>query len=104
MKRFSALLWVFTLRTATELHRAWHMTLLTSALLLQIKKKFGLRMTWNLGVFRCIFRVEDGDYELHRKVPYDYDSEYQVGPSGAISRPLYRFLTRTTFISREQPL
>lgn len=50
-----ALLWVFTLRTATELHRAWHMTLLTSALLLQIKKKFGLRMTWNLGVFKCIF-------------------------------------------------
>merc|ERR1719375_2113411 len=43
-----ALLWVFTVRTATELHRAWHMTLLTSALLLQIKKKFGLRMTWNL--------------------------------------------------------
>lgn len=72
-----ALLWVFTLRTATELHRAWHMTLLTSALLLQIKKKFGLRMTWNLGVFKCIFRVEDGDYEIHRKVPYDYDSEYQ---------------------------
>ncbi len=36
-----------------------------------------MRMTWNLGVLRLIFRVEDGGYELHRKVPYDYDSEYQ---------------------------
>ena len=43
----------------------------------QIKDKFNLRMTWNLGVLRLIFRVEDGGYELHRKVPYDYDSEFQ---------------------------
>lgn len=71
------LLFVFTMRTAVELHRAWHMTLLTSNILQQIKDEFGLRMTWNLGVIRCKFRVEDGGYELHRKVPYDYDSEYQ---------------------------
>ncbi len=43
----------------------------------QIKDKFNMRMTWNLGVLRLIFRVEDGGYELHRKVPYDYDSEFQ---------------------------
>lgn len=36
-----------------------------------------MRMTWNLGVLRLVFRVEDGGYELHRKVPYDYDSEFQ---------------------------
>lgn len=36
-----------------------------------------MRMTWNLGVVKLKFRVEDGGYELHRKVPYDYDSEYQ---------------------------
>lgn len=36
-----------------------------------------MRMTWNLGVIRLIFRVEDGGHELHRKVPYDYDSEFQ---------------------------
>ena len=47
------------------------------AVLQQIKDKFNLRMTWNLGVLRLIFRVEDGGYELHRKVPYDYDSEFQ---------------------------
>eukprot|EP00580_Thalassiosira_gravida_P017404 CAMPEP_0201671090 /NCGR_PEP_ID=MMETSP0494-20130426/28561_1 /ASSEMBLY_ACC=CAM_ASM_000839 /TAXON_ID=420259 /ORGANISM="Thalassiosira gravida, Strain GMp14c1" /LENGTH=201 /DNA_ID=CAMNT_0048152335 /DNA_START=1 /DNA_END=602 /DNA_ORIENTATION=+ len=72
-----ALLFIFTMRTAVELHRAWNMTLLTSNILQQIKDKFGLRMTWNLGVVRLKFRVEDGGYELHRKVPYDYDSEYQ---------------------------
>ncbi|KAL7541147.1 hypothetical protein ACHAXR_012882 [Thalassiosira sp. AJA248-18] len=71
------LLFVFTMRTAVELHRAWHMTLLTSNILQQVKDKFGLRMTWNLGVVRLKFRVEDGGFELHRKVPYDYDSEYQ---------------------------
>ena len=49
------------------------MTLLTSTLLQQIKDEFGLRTTWNLGVVRLKFRVEDGGYELHRKVPYDYD-------------------------------
>jgi len=34
-------------------------------------------MTWELGVIKLKFRVEDGKYELHRKVPYDYDSEFQ---------------------------
>jgi hypothetical protein len=24
-----------------------------------------------------MFRISDGDFELHRKVPYDYDSEFQ---------------------------
>mmetsp|Transcript_14828 Transcript_14828/g.18086 ORF Transcript_14828/g.18086 Transcript_14828/m.18086 type:complete len:663 (-) Transcript_14828:177-2165(-) len=72
-----ALLFVFVMRTAVELHRAWHMTLLTNKILHQIKHKFDLRMTWDLGVTKLIFRVNDGAYELHRKVPYDYDSEYQ---------------------------
>ena len=44
------LLFIFTMRTAVELHRAWNMTLLTSNILQQIKDEFGLRMTWNLGV------------------------------------------------------
>ena len=68
---------VFTIRTAVELHRAWHMTLLTSTLMDQLKEKFNLRMTWHLGVLRLKFHIEDGEYELQRKVPYDYDSEYQ---------------------------
>ena len=72
-----ALLFIFTMRTAIELHRAWNMTLLTSNVLQQIKDEFGLRTTWNLGVIHLIFRVEDGGFELHRRVPYDYDSEYQ---------------------------
>ncbi len=72
-----ALTVVFTIRTAVELHRAWHMSLLTSSILQQIKDKFKLRMTWNLGVIDLTFRMEDGLYELHRRVPYDYDSEYQ---------------------------
>mmetsp|Transcript_29264 Transcript_29264/g.79178 ORF Transcript_29264/g.79178 Transcript_29264/m.79178 type:complete len:690 (+) Transcript_29264:138-2207(+) len=72
-----ALTLVFLIRTAVELHRAWHMTLLTDRLLQQIKKRFDLRTTWNLGVTDLIFRVEDGLYELHRRVPYDYDSEFQ---------------------------
>lgn len=71
------LYFVFTMRTAIELHRAWHMSLLTSKILQQIKDKFGLIMTWELGVLKLKFRVDDGGYELHRKVPYDYDSEYQ---------------------------
>ena len=37
------LLFVFTMRTAVELHRAWHMTLLTSNILQQIKDEFDLR-------------------------------------------------------------
>eukprot|EP00808_Paulinella_micropora_P029702 g56736.t1 len=72
-----ALLVVFLMQTAIELHRAWHMTLLTSELLLQLKNHFKLRVTWSLGVLRLKFRIEDGDYELHRRVPYDYDSEFQ---------------------------
>ena len=68
---------VFVIRCAEELHRAWHMTLLTTKLCNDIKNKFDLRMTWELGVLRLKFRIEDGDYELHRKVPYDYDSEFQ---------------------------
>ena len=50
---------------------------LTSKILQRIKDTFGLRMTWNLGVIRLIFRVDDGGFELHRRVPYDYDSEFQ---------------------------
>ena len=53
------------------------MTLLTGRLLQQIKETCGLRMTWNLGAMDIVFRIEDGLYELHRRVPYDYDSEYQ---------------------------
>ena len=51
--------------------------MLSSKILQQIKDEFGLRMTWELGVIRIKFRVEDGSYELHFRVPYDYDSEYQ---------------------------
>jgi len=36
-----------------------------------------LRLTWNLGVFRLEFRIQDGGTELFRRAPYDYDSEYQ---------------------------
>lgn len=68
---------VFVIRTAVELHRAWHMTLLTSKILQQLKDRFGLRMTWELGVTKLKFRVEEGRFELHRRVPYDYDSEFQ---------------------------
>ena len=68
---------VFTMRTAVELHRAWHMTLLTSKVLQQLKEKFRLRMSWDLGVVHLKFRMDDGGHELHRRVPYDYDSEYQ---------------------------
>ena len=72
-----ALTWAFMVRTAAELHRAWHMTLLTSRILQQIKDKFNVRTTWELGVIKLKFRVEDGRFELHRKVPCDYDSEFQ---------------------------
>jgi len=68
---------VFCMRTAVELHRAWHMTLLTTKILQQIKQRFKLRMTWDLGVTLLKFRMEDGGHELHRRVPYDYDSEFQ---------------------------
>lgn len=36
---------VFTIRTAEELHRAWHMTLLTAKLMNQLKDAFNLVMT-----------------------------------------------------------
>jgi hypothetical protein len=72
-----ALTFAFMVRTGSELHRAWHMTLLTSKIMQQLKDKFKMRMTWELGVIKLKFRVEDGGYELHRKVPYDYDSEFQ---------------------------
>ena len=54
------------------------MTLLTNKVIKQLCTKFHLRLSWNLGVLRLKFRLEDGDFEVHRKVPYDYDSEYQV--------------------------
>ena len=41
-----ALLVMFTMRTAIEMHRAWNMTLLSSNTLQRIKDEFGLRMTW----------------------------------------------------------
>uniref|UniRef100_A0A7S4RZD0 Uncharacterized protein n=1 Tax=Ditylum brightwellii TaxID=49249 RepID=A0A7S4RZD0_9STRA len=68
---------VFMIRTAIELHRAWHNTLLTAKILQQLKDKFQVRMTWELGVIKLKFHVEDGSHELQYKVPYDYDSEYQ---------------------------
>lgn len=72
-----ALTFAFMVRTASELHRAWHMTLLTSKILQQIKDKFGIHTTWELGVIKLKFRVDEGTHEIHRKVPYDYDSEFQ---------------------------
>ena len=42
------LLFIFTMRTAVELHRAWNMTLLTATVLQEIKDKFNLRMTVRL--------------------------------------------------------
>jgi len=67
----------FIIRTAMALHKAWHMTLLTDVLLYNLTKKFGIVMTWNLGVFLLKFRIDDGCYEIHRNCPYDYDSEFQ---------------------------
>ena len=72
-----ALTFVFIFNTAVELHRAWHVTLLTSKILQQVADKCGVRMTWSLGVIQLKFQIEDGTFEIHRKVPYDYDSEYQ---------------------------
>jgi len=72
-----ALVFVFSVRTGVELHRAWHMTMLTSKILQQIKDKFNMHMTWDLGVIKLKFRVSDGGNEIQRKVPYDYDSEFQ---------------------------
>ena len=53
------------------------MTTFTSEILQQLKREFDLEMTWELGVFKLKFRMSDGGYELHRRVPYDYDSEFQ---------------------------
>ena len=75
--RAYALRVAFTIRTAVELHRGWHMTLLTSKIMQQLKDRFDLSLTWKLGVLRLEFRLDEGNYELHRKVPYDYDSEFQ---------------------------
>jgi hypothetical protein len=72
-----ALTVAFTIRTAVELHRAWHMSLMTANVLQQLKEKFNLRISWSLGVIDLNFRIEDGLYELHRRVPFDYDSEFQ---------------------------
>ena len=72
-----ALLFVFNMQTAMEMHRAWNMTLLTSKTLKKCSEMVGLRMTWELGVIKLKFFMEDGDFELQRKVPYDYDSEFQ---------------------------
>lgn len=72
-----ALAMIFLVRTAVELHRAWHLTLLTKKILDQIKDEFDLSVSWDLGVMHLKFRFEDGLYELHRMVPYDYDSEFQ---------------------------
>jgi len=72
-----ALVVVFIIRTAIELHRAWHVTLLTDRILQRVKERFNISMIWNLGVFRLAFRMEDGMHEIHRRIPYDYDSEYQ---------------------------
>ena len=72
-----ALLFVFNMQTAMEMHRAWNMTLLTTKTLKKCSEMVGLTMTWELGVIKLKFFMEDGDFELQRKCPYDYDSEYQ---------------------------
>ncbi len=51
---------IFTMLTAEHLHRAWNMTPLTSNVMKELKKRFNLRMTWELGVLRLKFRIEDG--------------------------------------------
>ena len=72
-----ALCVIFCIQTAIGLHRAWHMTLLTSKILQQLKERFRLRMTWNLGVFKLSFSMSEGKEEIFRRVPYDYDAEHQ---------------------------
>lgn len=72
-----ALVFVFAMRTATELHRAWNLSLLTTVVLQRLKDVFDLRMTWQLGMFKLKLRAEDGGHELHDDVRYDYDSEFQ---------------------------
>lgn len=63
-----ALRMIFMITTAEHLHRAWNLTLLTSKVMKTLKRKFDLRMTWELGVLRLKFLIDDGLYELHRKV------------------------------------
>ena len=53
-----ALCVAFTIRTAVELHRGWHMTLLTSKIMQQLKDRFDLSLTWKLGVLRLECRPE----------------------------------------------
>eukprot|EP00931_Biecheleriopsis_adriatica_P070430 TRINITY_DN4419_c0_g1_i2.p1 TRINITY_DN4419_c0_g1~~TRINITY_DN4419_c0_g1_i2.p1 ORF type:complete len:615 (+),score=106.70 TRINITY_DN4419_c0_g1_i2:76-1920(+) len=72
-----ALLFVFNMQTAMEMHRAWNLTLSTSHTLQKCADTLGLRMYWDLGVIRLKFFMEDGNFELQRKCPYDYDSEFQ---------------------------
>mmetsp|Transcript_59870 Transcript_59870/g.134478 ORF Transcript_59870/g.134478 Transcript_59870/m.134478 type:complete len:632 (-) Transcript_59870:122-2017(-) len=72
-----ALLYIFNMQTAMEMHRAWNMTLLTAKTLKQCSETLKLNMHWNLGVIHLKFFIEDGQYELQRKCPYDYDSEFQ---------------------------
>ena len=46
----------------------------------QLKDRLDLRLTWKLGVLRLECRLDEGNYEsheVHRKVPGDYDSEFQ---------------------------
>jgi hypothetical protein len=68
---------IFLIRTAVELHRAYHMTIMTARILNELKESLELRVTFHLGVLRLTFKLEDGDYAIERKVPYDYDSEFQ---------------------------
>ena len=56
--RAYALRVAFTIRTAVELHRGWHMTLLTSKIMQQLKDRFDLSLTWKLGVLRLECRPE----------------------------------------------
>ena len=72
-----ALTVVFLMRTAIELHRSGHMTLLTNRVLRQIKDHYMIRMAWELSVFKIKFYIEDGSFVLIHKVPTTTDSETQ---------------------------
>ena len=63
-----ALTVIFAIRTCEGLHKAWHMGLLTNKILQQLKDRFRLRMTWDLGVLKVQFRMSDGAADLFRKV------------------------------------
>jgi hypothetical protein len=47
------------MQTAMEMHRAWNMTLLTSKTLKKCSEMVGLTMTWELGVIKLKFFMED---------------------------------------------